>query len=64
MNRKQSGARRRAYPDFGGQDRGIGLRAVAAAVRYQGDAGNAGRQRKREVPVPDSVVTQSGDAEK
>jgi hypothetical protein len=64
MNRKQSGARRRAYPDFGGQDRGIGLRAVAAAVRYQGDAGNAGRQRKREVPVADSVVTQSGDAEK
>jgi|SRR5580704_8589170 hypothetical protein len=64
MNRKQSGARRRAYPDFGGQDRGIGLRAVAAAVRYQGDAGNAGRQPKQEVPVPDSVVTQSGDAEK
>jgi hypothetical protein len=64
MNRQQSDARRRAYPDFGGQDRGIGLRAVAAAVRYQGDAGSAGRQPKREVPVPNSVVTQSGDTEK
>jgi hypothetical protein len=45
MNRKQSGAHQQAYPDFG-QDRGIGLRAVAAAIRYQGDAG-----------IPASVVT-------
>jgi hypothetical protein len=58
MNRKQSGAHQQAYPDFG-QDRGIGLRAVAAAIRYQGDAGNAWRPLESEVPVPASVVTQA-----
>jgi hypothetical protein len=44
MNRQQSGAHQQAYPDFG-QDRGIGLRAVAAAIRYQGDASRCKRWR-------------------
>jgi hypothetical protein len=61
MNRQQSDAHQQAYPDFG-QDRGIGLRAVAAAIRYQGDASNAGRPLKGEVSR--SVVTQTRDAEK
>jgi hypothetical protein len=63
MNRQQSGAHQQAYPDFG-QDRGIGLRAVAAAIRYQGDASNAGGPLKKEVPVPAFVVTKTPDAEK
>jgi hypothetical protein len=63
MNRQQSGAHQQAYPDFG-QDRGIGLRAVAAAIRYQGDASNAWRPPKSEVSAPPSVVTQTRDAEK
>ncbi len=29
-----------AYPDFDGEDHVIGLRAVAAAVRYQGETSN------------------------
>src|SRR5579864_3942217 len=57
MNRQQSGTHQQPYPDFGGQDRGIGLRAVAAAILFQGDASNAGRPPKKEVPVPASVVT-------
>ena len=63
MIRQQSGAHQQAYPDFG-QDRGIGLRAVAAAVRYNGNASNAGGPLKSEVSVPPSEVTQTRDAEK
>jgi hypothetical protein len=63
MNRQQSGAHQQAYPDFG-QDRGIGLRAVAAAIRYQGDASKTDRPQKREVTVPTSAVTQPGESER
>jgi hypothetical protein len=63
MNRQQSGAHQQAYPDFG-QDRGIGLRAVAAAIRYQGDASKTDRPLKREVAVPTSAVTQPGESER
>jgi hypothetical protein len=63
MNRQQFGAHQQGYPDFG-QDRGIGLRAVAAAIRYQGDASSAERPLKSEVSVPASGVTQTQDAEK
>jgi hypothetical protein len=41
MNRRQHGANHQAYPDCGGPNRDIGLRAVAAAIRYQGDSNNA-----------------------
>jgi hypothetical protein len=64
MNRQPSGAHQQAYPDFGGQDHGIGLRAVAAAILFQGDANNANRPAKTEVPVPASVVTKTPDAQK
>ena len=64
MNRQQSGTHNQAYPDFGGQDRGIGLRAVAAAILFQGDVSNAGRPPKKEVLVSASVVTKTPDAEK
>ena len=39
MSQEPVGARH-AYPDFDGEDSAIGLRAVAAAVRYQGDISN------------------------
>jgi len=64
MNRQRSGTHQQAYPDFGRQDRGIGLRAVAAAVLYQGDTSNAGQQLKKGVPVPASVAAQIEDAKK
>lgn len=34
------------YPDFDGEDHVIGLRAVAAAVRYQGETSNVRSARK------------------
>ena len=61
MNRQRSGAHQRAYPDHGKQSRVIGLRAVAAAIRYQGDANNAERVLTRDVDVPATAVTQTRD---
>jgi hypothetical protein len=63
MNRERSGAHQQAYPDFGGQNHGIGLRAVAAAIRYQCDANNAERSLKREWSVPAVAVTKTRDTE-
>jgi hypothetical protein len=52
MKRQHSGAHQQAYPDLAVQNRVIGLRAVAAAVRYQGDTTNAAGSPAREMPVP------------
>jgi hypothetical protein len=59
MSRHHFGAHQQAYPSHGEQK--IGLRAVAAAIRYQGDANNAERALAREVPGPTEDVTQTRD---
>jgi len=51
---KEQGGTRPAYPDFDGEDHAIGLRAVAAAVRYQGDINNTEQPKK---PGPPPVAT-------
>ena len=63
MNRRQFGTHQQAYPGHGDQNREIGLRAVAAAIRYQGDAHNVERTLPREPPAPTETATQSGDPE-
>jgi hypothetical protein len=67
MNRQLSDAKHNAYPDFGRLNRGIGLRAVAAAVRYQGDSNNAERNAERrlerETSSAAAAVAQSRDTE-
>jgi hypothetical protein len=54
MKRQHSGAHQQTYPDFAVQNRVIGLRAVAAAVRYQGNTTNAERSLAREIPLPEA----------
>jgi hypothetical protein len=51
MSRHQFGAHQQAHPSHGEQSR-IGLRAVAAAIRYQGCSSNLERALRREPPVP------------
>jgi hypothetical protein len=51
------------YPVRGDQNREIGLRAVAAAVLYQGDTCNVARTLSRELSVPTALATQSSDRE-
>ena len=60
MSRHQFGAQ--PYPVLGDQNREIGLRAVAAAILYQGDACNVERT-PRESSAPTPAVTQSSDRE-
>jgi hypothetical protein len=62
MNRQLSDAKHNAYPDFGRLNRGIGLRAVAAAVRYQGDSNNAERNAERRLERESIESCSSGDA--
>jgi hypothetical protein len=59
MSRHQFGAQ--AYPVRGDQNREIGLRAVAAAILYQGDANNVERTLPRELSVPTAPATQPSD---
>ena len=61
MNRRQFGTYQPAYPRHGEQNREIGLRAVAAAIRYQGDARNMERMLPREPPTPTESATRPGD---
>jgi hypothetical protein len=61
MNRNEFGARQQPSTFHGIQYREIGLRAVAAAVLYQG--GSVERTISRELPVPPATVTPSGDHE-
>ena len=62
MNRPNSSAQSVAYPSHGDQNR-IGLRAVAAAIRYQGDANQAERSLMREPVAPAAVTTPLRDRE-
>ena len=59
MSRHQFGAQ--AHSVRGDQNREIGLRAVAAAILYQGDASNVERTLSREPSVPTAPATQSSD---
>jgi len=63
MNRRQFGTNQPAYPSHGDQNREIGLRAVAAAIRYQGDSNNVERSLLRETDVPAAPTTKSSDHE-
>jgi hypothetical protein len=58
MSRHQFGAQ--PYSVRGDQNREIGLRAVAAAILYQGDANNVERTLSRE-SVPTAPATQPSD---
>jgi len=58
MNRQYFGTNQYAYPSYGDQNR-IGLRAVAAAIRYQGHFRNMERPLTRDTPVPAEAVTQT-----
>jgi hypothetical protein len=51
------------YPVLGDQNREIGLRAVAAAVLYQGDACHVERTVSREPGAPAVPATPSSDRE-
>ena len=63
MSRHQFGANQQADPSQREQARAIGLRAVAAAVRYQGDSHNVEPWPSREPPVPTASATQPDDHE-
>ena len=59
MSRHQFGAQ--AYSVRGDQNREIGLRAVAAAILYQGDSSNVERTLSRELSAPTAPATQPSD---
>jgi len=61
MSRQQFGAQ--AHSVRGDQNREIGLRAVAAAILYQGDANNVERTLSRELSAPTAPATRSSDRE-
>jgi len=63
MSRQQFGAHQQAYSVRGDQSREIGLRAVAAAILYQGDFCNVERTLSREPSVSPTPATQSSDRE-
>jgi len=63
MSRQHLRARQDTYPVLDGENRVIGLRAVAAAVRYQGDSDNAERSPTRAKPATAAVVQQHRDME-
>jgi hypothetical protein len=63
MNRHQFGAHQQAYSVHGDQNREIGLRAVAAAILYQGDASNVERSLSRGLSAPAASAAQSSDRE-
>ncbi len=63
MSRHQFGAHQQAYSVRGDQNREIGLRAVAAAILYQGDSSNVERSLSRELSAPTAPAPQSSDRE-
>jgi hypothetical protein len=63
MNRHHLDGHQQAYPSHGDHNREIGLRAVAAAIRYQGDANNVERSATRDPTVPAAAATQDRDEE-
>jgi hypothetical protein len=61
MNRNQFGAHEQPYSFHGGQHREIGLKAVAAAILYQGS--HVERTISREPSAPAASMTPSSDPE-
>ena len=61
MNRNEFGAHQQPYTFHGIQHREIGLRAVAAAILYQG--GNVERTISRELSAPPATATPLSDHE-
>lgn len=61
MNRNQFGAHQQPHSFHGGQHREIGLKAVAAAILYQG--GHVERTISRELSAPVVSTTPSSDPE-
>jgi hypothetical protein len=61
MNRNQFGAHQPPHSFHGGQHREIGLKAVAAAVLYQGS--HVERTISRELSAPAASATPSSDHE-
>jgi hypothetical protein len=61
MNHNQCGAHQQPYSFHGGQHREIGLKAVAAAVLYQGS--HVERTISRELSAPAASTTPSSDHE-
>ena len=63
MNRYQFGTHQQAHSVHGEQNREIGLRAVAAAILYRGDASNVQHTLCRERSAPSASATRSSDRE-
>jgi hypothetical protein len=63
MNRRQFEAHQQTYTVHGDQSREIGLRAVAAAILYQGDAANVERALSRELAAATAAATRPSDRE-
>lgn len=63
MNRHQFEAHQQTYTGHSDQSREIGLRAVAAAILYQGDAANVERTLSREASAPTASATPPSDPE-
>jgi hypothetical protein len=61
MSREQIGTPQ-AYPDFDGEDHVIGLRAVAAAVRYQGETNNAEHVPKKGARPPAAAPVRDSES--
>jgi hypothetical protein len=61
MNRNQFGVHQQSHSFHGGQHREIGLKAVAAAILYQGS--HAERTISRELSAPAASTTPSSDPE-
>jgi hypothetical protein len=63
MNRYHFGAQQQVNSVHGEQNREIGLRAVAAAILYGGDAHKVEHTLCRELCVPAALATPSSDRE-
>jgi hypothetical protein len=63
MNRYQLEAQQQAHSVHGEQNREIGLRAVAAAILYRGDASNVQHTLGRERTAPWPSAARSSDRE-
>jgi hypothetical protein len=61
MNRYHIGAQQQANSVHGEQSREIGLRAVAAAILYRGDAHNVEHTLGRELSASAASATPSSD---
>jgi hypothetical protein len=63
MNRYHFAAQQQTNSVHGDQTREIGLRAVAAAILYRGDAHNVEHTLCRELSAPSACATRSSNRE-